>query len=181
MAHALRRLPWLLARIDALAQRWHQGTLPTPRHPASKRTATPAPAGAQIRMRDLSANGWLARIHPPSRQVAGQIAHLLAQDSSREFAAAAPQAGRLLRPLCRMLGVTPPDWLKLSPRAPRKPRRPRARLRRPSLTDPTLRLRPTKLPPHAPGAQKTPDRRAERPTPYSLRLQIVTTYRSAPA
>lgn len=35
----------------------------------------------------------------------------------RDFVQQVPRAGRLLRPLCRMLGVTPPDYLRLPPRA----------------------------------------------------------------
>ncbi len=168
MVHALVRIPRLLARIDDLARRWQQGTLPAPRaprtptpdrttspapmrdaSPAPRRDASPAPMrepSSPTRMRDPSVHGWLARIHLPARQLAGQIEHLLAQEHSREFAAAAPQAGRLLRPLCRMFGVTLPDWLKLpprrrKPRPARSPRRP-AHPRPPSLTDPSLRLQP---------------------------------------
>jgi hypothetical protein len=151
MAHALHRIPWLLDRIDRLAQRWHAGTLPPPRPSRAPRpappAATPTPArqrdsSAHARQRDPSAHGWLARIHHPARQIAGQVEHLLAQPDTRAFVAAAPQAGRLLRPLCRMLGATPPDWLKLPPR-PKRPAKPRpARPRPPALTDPSLGLRP---------------------------------------
>ena len=118
MVHALHRLPWLLERIDSLAQRWHAGTLPPPR-PGPRRAPRPAtPVATPPRQRDPSSHGWLARIHHPARQIACQVEHLLAQPDTRAFVAAAPQAGRLLRPLCRMLGATPPDWLTRSPRAP---------------------------------------------------------------
>ena len=42
--------------------------------------------------------------------MASQLRHLLRDAEFAAFLAAAPQAGRLLRPLCRMLGIGPdPD------------------------------------------------------------------------
>ena len=38
----------------------------------------------------------------------------------QDFVQAAPQAGRLLRPLCRMLGLIVPDYLRL-PARPKSP------------------------------------------------------------
>jgi len=142
MTHARSRLYWLLSRIDSLALRWQQGRLPSPRlrQPTSpsagpvlqSATAQAAPA----RMRDPSMPGWLSRIHLPSRQIASQVEHLLVQGEMRALAQAAPQAdpqaGRPLHPLCRMLGITLPDYLAMPPRPlrvkprPMKPRRPRA-------------------------------------------------------
>jgi|GEM_PF-3405943 len=129
MTHALSRLYWLLSRIDSLALRWQQGRLPRPRlrqpiPPSAGPVLQPAPAqAAPATMRDPSMHGWLSRIHLPSRQIGGQVEHLLAQGEMRALAQAAPQAGRLLRPLCRMLGITLPDYLALPPRPrPAKPR-----------------------------------------------------------
>jgi hypothetical protein len=138
MALALARLPWLLRRLDRLALLWQQNRLPKPRPRRARPQAQPQPP----RLRDPSAQGWLSRIHLPARQFAGQIATLLEGEDARALTAAAPQAGRLLRPLCRMLGITQPDWLKLPPR-PRKPRPPRPPRPRPiPLTDPSLGLQP---------------------------------------
>jgi hypothetical protein len=51
--------------------------------------------------------------------------NLMLQDpEARALAEAAPQAGRLFRPLCHMLGLDQPEWLRL-PKRPRKPRKPR--------------------------------------------------------
>ncbi|MCC7283005.1 MAG: hypothetical protein IT556_11525, partial [Acetobacteraceae bacterium] len=51
---------------------------------------------------------------------------LLATPEATEFLTAVPQAGRILRPLCRMLGLTPPACLRL-PERPRPPhQKPRA-------------------------------------------------------
>jgi hypothetical protein len=45
------------------------------------------------------------------------LRHLLVLPEMAEFVAAAPEAGRIVRPLCRMLGQRPPEWLRL----PRRP------------------------------------------------------------
>ena len=52
---------------------------------------------------------------------ATQIEHLLNQPETAALIANSPQAQRLLRPLCHMLGITPASIPKLPPR-PRKPR-----------------------------------------------------------
>jgi hypothetical protein len=154
MSRGLSRLPLLLARIDRLALRWRQGTLPKPRartpriapppapaaYPAPAPHPTPAPP--PTRARDPSRHGWLAHAYPAAWSTGSQIEHLLATDPDlRALAAATPQAGRLLRPLCRMLGATIPDWLRLPPR-PRRPRPRPIRARPPLLTDPALGLQP---------------------------------------
>ena len=56
------------------------------------------------------------------------------------FLAAVPQAGRYLRPLCRLLAVPQPEFLALPPRPRRtRPPRPRApRPRAPNLRNPQL-------------------------------------------
>jgi hypothetical protein len=56
------------------------------------------------------------------------LAALLRDPETQAFHAAAPQAGRLLRPLCQALGVRQPDWLRRPPRprpAARRAPRPR--------------------------------------------------------
>jgi hypothetical protein len=54
----------------------------------------------------------------------GHVYALLADPDTQALVAAAPQAGRILRPLCHTIGVELPDWLKL-PKRPRKPRPPK--------------------------------------------------------
>lgn len=63
---------------------------------------------------------------PAAQAGAGPLAYMLYEQNpeARALVAAAPRAGRLLRPLCRIFGVRVPDWLKL-PRRPRKPRPPK--------------------------------------------------------
>ncbi len=51
---------------------------------------------------------------PQAAAAASQLQHLLADPAMADLLAAAPQAGRLLRPLCQMLGVRPPPARSLS-------------------------------------------------------------------
>jgi hypothetical protein len=51
------------------------------------------------------------------------LQHFLSLPETGELVSAGPQAGRILRPLCRILGVKPPPYLTL-PRHPRLPRPP---------------------------------------------------------
>jgi hypothetical protein len=139
------RLDRLLRRFHALHDRWRSNTLPAPRPPRpAKRPACP-PAAPHPRTRHPSlprAFAWVNRRIPESSPSSGQLHTLLAEPDTRALVEAAPQAGRLLRPLCRALGVRPPPWLALPTRLRKPhPRAPRvARPRRPSLNDPALRL-----------------------------------------
>jgi hypothetical protein len=93
-------------------------------------------------------HGWVVKRIPEAGPSAGALHDLLQDPHAREFVQAAPQAARLLRPLCQMLAVDQPHWLKLPPRprAPRKPRAPRPRAHRPlPLTHPDLKLRPYEI------------------------------------
>ena len=68
---------------------------------------------------------------PPCAEAGAWLHYFLQRDDMPAFLAAVPRAGRLLRPLCHMLGVPLPEYLKLPPRPrkprARKPRTPRAR------------------------------------------------------
>ncbi len=136
------RVTRLAQRFEALFQRWQAGTLP---HPRPQRRAKPAPrpdAPARPKLPRLPrAFAWVNLRIPESGPPAGYLHALLHEREAelRAFVADAPQAGRVLRPLCRALGLRPPSWLALPPR-PRKPRPPTPRCPRPSLTDPGLRL-----------------------------------------
>ncbi|MDE2581780.1 MAG: hypothetical protein KGL52_09110 [Rhodospirillales bacterium] len=54
-------------------------------------------------------HGWLVRMAPQTVPLAVQFAYLLAQPEMTELLTAAPRLWRVLRPLCRMLGITPHD------------------------------------------------------------------------
>jgi hypothetical protein len=159
------RMMRLLRRIDRLTLQWEADRLPAPRakRPTASRPPAPPPA-----VKTPSGFGWLNRLIPGAHIGAGHLSWLLEDPESevRALVAAAPQAGRLFRPLCHILGVTPPAWLAL-PKRPRKPRPPRpprpesrtALLRRfRTMTDAELAAWFHPLPPHAnlpiPGYQK---------------------------
>ena len=61
---------------------------------------------------------WLVNLLPEAEPLGADLCWLLDQPEMRELIAEAPQVGRLLRPLCRMLGVEPPPLLRM-PRQPR--------------------------------------------------------------
>jgi hypothetical protein len=152
------RLERLGNRLTRLYDRWQQGTLPKPRPKTTRPKSAQKPTPPQIP--ELPApgmplvespprlprgRGWIIRRIPDSGPSAGALHDLLQQADIRTFIEAAPQAARLLRPLCHALAVDQPAWLQLPPR-PRKPRKPRPpKPRRLKLTDPLLKLRPYEI------------------------------------
>jgi hypothetical protein len=97
------RLARMATRFERLFARWRAGTLPKPR---------PARAGQPTAWQPhphLPANpAWLVAMVRETAPMASQLQHLLAHPDIADFLAAAPQAGRILRPLCHMLAVPPP-------------------------------------------------------------------------
>jgi hypothetical protein len=99
---ASRRFERLMAQLAA-------GRLP--RHAASRRGecsrgASGAPAHRERTFHLPHGKGWLTRaLGHEAAAYAAQLAHLLAEPGMAELLAAAPSAGRILRPLCRMLGL----------------------------------------------------------------------------
>ncbi|MBC7635516.1 MAG: hypothetical protein H7251_07930, partial [Acetobacteraceae bacterium] len=66
-----------------------------------------------------TAPAWLLVQVQAAASYRAQLEHMLSQAECAEFLAAVPQAGRILRPLCRMLGIgvaaaprrsPPPVW-----------------------------------------------------------------------
>jgi hypothetical protein len=58
-------------------------------------------------------DGWLVWLVPEASVYGSQLQHMLADPEMKALLAASPQAGRILRPLCRMLGIDPsPEMLK---------------------------------------------------------------------
>ena len=112
-----RRLSRMGVRFAAIAARHEAGTLPAPRRrPRAPRPARPRPPPLLPR-----GVAWLLRLVPEAAGGASQLQHLLADAEMAALIAAAPQAGRILRPLCRMLGLRPPAVLALPPRPARPP------------------------------------------------------------
>jgi len=135
----LRRLQSRFVRLAARieAGRAQARRRATPRAPASRPRPPRLPRGV----------AWLVRLVPEAASGASQLQHLLTEPEMAALIEAAPQAGRLLRPLCRMLGVAPPPALALPARraAPAAPPRPAAVLPSgaapPALADATPRRR----------------------------------------
>ena len=120
------RLGRLAQRFRALIARVEAGKLPKPRPPQIRPPQIrPATARAPV-PRLPAARGWINARIPDAASCAGTLIVLLQDPAMPELVRAAPQAGRLLRPICRALAVDLPDWLRLPPR-PRKPilRKPR--------------------------------------------------------
>ena len=134
------RLRRLAIRFDALAARVAAGRHPTP--------ARPRPANARPRKpyrRLPSGNAWLVRMVQETAGAGSQLQHLLAAPEMAALLSAAPQAGRLLRPLCRMLGVPRPPSLTPPPR----PARPVPPPRRTDAGHPPPTVSPRARPPRA--------------------------------
>ncbi|MCC6718053.1 MAG: hypothetical protein IT555_09220 [Acetobacteraceae bacterium] len=147
MVLAWARIGRTAARFCALFARWQAGTLPRPR---PSRAGTPRPSRPKPAF--PAGRAWLAAATDHHvRGHASQLAHLLAQPAMAEFLTAAPQAGRLLRPLCHMLGIPLPPPLQRPPR-PTRPRPPRPR--------------------PAPAPETTPPPTPDRPLPRYVRAAV---------
>ncbi len=150
-----QRLLRLARRFQALFDRWQSDTLPKPRPRRGPHLdAGPSRTPRKPIPRLPRAFAWVNYRIPESAPPSGWLESLLHDPDTKAFVQAAPQAGRLLRPLCTALGQHHPDWLKLPPR-PRKPR-PSAPLPPASLAP--LAVNPSLLPPHTP---PQPDRPLE--------------------
>jgi hypothetical protein len=116
----LSRTIRLFTRLVAL---WRAGTLPKPRPSQAGRTRKPAPPKPLKLPRNYT---WLFKLsQQPAAAAASQLRFLMNDEELRRFLAECPQAGRLLRPLCRMLGMRPTE-VELAPiRLPPRPRKPR--------------------------------------------------------
>ena len=109
---AWTRLGRAATRFQSLFTRWQSGTLPAPIKPRAGQ-----PRAARARPYFPAGRAWLAgSTDHHVRGRASQLEHLLAHPDMLAFLAAAPQAGRILRPLCHMLGIDPPAMLRLPPR-----------------------------------------------------------------
>lgn len=121
------RLGRMAFRLDRLAQLWRANKLPKPGKPRPGRPRAPRPApSVPYPRRSL----WLVRIAQPTAQFLQQVEMFLARPETLALVQAAPQAGRLLRPLCHAYGIPLPAYLQLPPRpkrpaTPKPPRPPR--------------------------------------------------------
>ena len=154
----------LAARFEALARRVRAGgtAVATPRtrpgRLAPPRSPSCLPRGV----------AWLIRLAPDAAQLGGQVRCLLADPELASLLNAAPEAGRILRPLCRMLGILPGPDLPAAlfgppapPRSPARPFIPRAS----TVPEPAAAASPAPEWPPPPGP--SPKRRAQRRLPLS--------------
>jgi hypothetical protein len=105
-----------------IERRIHAGTL-SDAALARSRGASARPARVQPAEKLPGHFGWLVNMLPEAAARGGDLCWLLRRPEIQDLIFAAPQIGRILRPLCRMLGVEPPSALQL-PRRPRVPRPP---------------------------------------------------------
>ena len=106
------RLGRLVARFEVLVGRVSAGRPTAPSRRRSTRSTRIAPVGA---VRLPQGHAWLVRVLPGEAACfGGQLQALLADPGMAALLAADPQAGRILRPLCRMLAVVPEGGLVLA-------------------------------------------------------------------
>ncbi len=95
------RIGRIRTRLERLIALWRAGMLPKPR--------PPRPASTRPNERPESvlptAPAWLVVAVREAGAFRAQLEHFLSQAECVEFLAAVPQARRILRPLCRMLGI----------------------------------------------------------------------------
>jgi hypothetical protein len=124
----LARTIRLFTRLVAL---WRAGALPAPRPSRAGETRKAAPAKPLKLPRNLT--WFMDLVRYPAAAAASQLRFLMNDEELRRFLADCPQAGRLLRPLCQMLGMRKnevelaPIRLPPRPRKPRPPKPPRAK------------------------------------------------------
>ena len=137
---AYDRIGRAATRFQALFTRWQTNTLLTPRtSPAQSRQSTPKPYFP-------AGHAWLAgSTDHHVRGRASQLEHLIASPDMAEFLTQVPRAGRILRPLCQMLGITMPAALLLLP-SRRSRGEPEGRQPHPQPTKPKREKPPPLLP-----------------------------------
>ncbi|MBV8094423.1 MAG: hypothetical protein JO110_14600, partial [Acetobacteraceae bacterium] len=118
---AWARLGRLASRFEALVAAVRAGRLPlgpAPREQSGRDFELPRLEGLPP-PRLPGGFGWLLRLVPGAAAYGSQVQHLLADPEMAALLAGAPQAARILRPLCRMLGIRPgPELFASRRRAP---------------------------------------------------------------
>ena len=96
-------------RLERLIRLWRAGKLPKPRAPRVPPTEQRSAPRATPRFRFPTSRGWLrCALGYQVGACGSQLTHLLTEVECQAFLAAVPQAGRILRPLLRMLTFDPP-------------------------------------------------------------------------
>ena len=96
------RIGRISTRLERLIALWRAGMLPKP-HAARGRV--PGASGGKPRSASPATPGWLLVAVRDAAPFGAGLESMLSEAECEAFLAAAPQARRLLRPLCRMLGI----------------------------------------------------------------------------
>ena len=123
------RLCRMLSRVERLVARWRAGTLPKPRPSRAGKPRKPSDLRSpQEGLKLPTGHMWLVKLVQETIQRSTQLEHLLTDAELITFLREVPQAQRLLRPLCRGLGLRPlPAPLRLPDKPPCAPRPPKPR------------------------------------------------------
>ncbi len=108
----------LWGRLNRAVRRLHRALTQKPGKLRAKRA--PVVRADVVRVRSMSlpsGRGWIVReLGWEAATYMGQLEALLAEIGTRATLAAAPGAARILRPICRMLGVVVAEAPKIVPR-----------------------------------------------------------------
>ena len=106
LRRAARRFERLMARLAAgTPLKPHPSGAPTSASPGAPTSASPRPGGPHQTVLPTG-RGWLIRVLGyEAAGYASQLQALLAEPAAAELLAATPKAGRILRPLSRMLAI----------------------------------------------------------------------------
>ncbi len=131
-------------RISRLSHRFRPLSFnprpPRPRKPSAKREPAPEPAPASAKRRELPRQqGWLLQTFPGHHipYVRGHLIRFLEDPDIISLHTENPRVSRVLRPICHMLAIPLPDYLKLE-RKPRPKPEPKPARRREKKPEPTL-------------------------------------------
>ena len=107
------RIARMGTRLERLVALWRTGKLPKARAPRGEAARVRAPR-ARASVTFPTGAGWLTRkLGYEVAAFGGQLRHLLTDAECKAFLEAVPQAGRILRPLLRMLSIDPlPEVIK---------------------------------------------------------------------
>ena len=119
-----RRFRHMKARFASIMARFRAGTLPKAGTlptlgSAPRRATTPRPAAAVPPLVLPRRKGWVLETINGTMIPGYELEKMVEDPELEALVADAPQLGCVLRPLCRMLAVKPPPWLRL----PRRERR----------------------------------------------------------
>ena len=99
------RIARMRVRLERLVALWRAGMLPAPRPSRPSRAGQVRTASIRTPSIIPTAPAWLLVAVRDAWAARTQLENLLSDAEWVEFLAAVPQAGRIMRPLCRMLGV----------------------------------------------------------------------------